>query len=231
MSEEDLSKAKQRQRAASPAIYLVAAVLAAIAGFGTVYVSFAPSDNGPEPSGDEGSGEGKGSAQVSTGPLAGLNKGAMAALLVRPKPLDLPELAFADANGASKSLADWRGKVVLLNIWATWCVPCRDEMPAIDKLETKLGGKDFEVVAVNIDKGGPERPASFLKEVGATHLALYIDPTGKLFSKVKTVGMPTTLVIDRNGKEIGRLIGPADWASPEALALIEAAITAPATGS
>ena len=232
-----MSKAKQRERAASPAIYLVAAVLAAIAGFGTVYVSFAPSDNGPtEAPGDSAAnnaagGTGKGDEEVATGPLIGLNKGAMAALLVRPKPLDLPDLAFVDGTGATKTLADWRGKVVLLNIWATWCVPCRDEMPALDKLETKLGGKDFEVVAVNIDKGGPEKPASFLKEVGATHLALYIDPTGKLFSTVKTVGMPTTLVIDRNGKEIGRLIGPADWASPGALALIAAAIAAPATDS
>jgi len=214
-----LSKRKQRDRAASPAIYLVAAILAAIAGFGTVYVSFAPSDNGE--------------TQVSTGtgPLAGLNKGAMAPLLVRPKPLDLPQFTFAAADGKSKSLADFRGKIVLLNIWATWCVPCREEMPALDTLETKLGGKDFAVVAVNIDKGGPEKAASFLKETGATHLTLYTDPSGKLFSTLKAVGMPTTLLIDRDGKEIGRLIGPADWASPEAVAVIEAAIAALGAGA
>jgi len=230
---------KKRDRARSPAIYLVAAGLAAIAGFGTVYVSFAPSDNGrpeaPAPSspGDEAGGAGAGTPNEAApaGPLAGLNKGAMAALVLRPKPLDLAEIAFNDANARAKSLADWRGKVVLLNIWATWCVPCREEMPALDKLETKLGGKDFEVVAVNIDKGGPEKPAAFLKETGATNLALYTDPSGKLFSKLKAVGMPTTLVIDRNGKEIARLVGPADWASPEAIALIEAAIAAPATAS
>jgi thiol-disulfide isomerase/thioredoxin len=230
---------KKRDRAGSPAIYLAAAGLAAIAGFGTVYVSFAPSDNGrSEPPaasapGDEAGGAGVGAAneEAAAGPLAGLNKGAMAALLVRPKPLDLPELAFSAGDGKAKSLADWRGKVVLLNIWATWCVPCREEMPALDKLETRLGGKDFEVVAVNIDKGGPEKPAAFLKETGATKLTLYTDPSGKLFSKLKAVGMPTTLVLDRNGKEIGRLVGPADWASPEAIALIEAAIAAPATAS
>ena len=119
--------------------------------------------------------------------------------------------------------------MVLLNIWATWCVPCREEMPALDKLETKLGGKDFDVVAVNIDKGGPDKAAAFLNETGATHLALYTDPTGKLFSTIKTVGMPTTLIIDRNGKEIARLVGPADWASPEAIAVIEAAIAAPSS--
>jgi hypothetical protein len=104
-------------------------------------------------------------------------------------------------------------------------------MPALDKLETKLGGKDFQVAAVNIDKGGPEKAASFLKETGATHLALYTDPTGKLFSTLRAVGMPTTLLIDRAGKEIARLVGPADWASPEAIAVIEAAIAAPPPGS
>ncbi len=213
-----MSKREERDSAASPAIYLLAAIVAAIAGFGTVYVSFAPSDNGEtEVSGGPGG---------ATGPLAGLNKGPMAPLLVRSKPLDLPEIAFTDKDGKPKALADFSGKVVLLNVWATWCLPCREEMPALDKLETKLGGKDFEVVAVNIDKGGSDKAASFLKETGATHLALYTDPSGKLFSTLKTVGMPTTLVIDRNGKEIGRLIGPADWASPEAIAVIEAAIGA-----
>ena len=227
-----MSKRKQRDRAASPAIYLVAAILAAIAGFGTVYVSFAPSDNGrsgrpeaPRPA----AGGSETNEGAATGPLAGLNKGAMAPLLVRPKPLDLPEFTFADADGKPKSLADFSGKIVLLNIWATWCVPCREEMPAFDTLETKLGGKDFAVVAVNTDKGGPEKAASFLRETGATHLALYTDPTNRLFSTLKAVGMPTTLVIGRDGREIGRLVGPADWASPEALALIEAAIAQPAS--
>jgi thiol-disulfide isomerase/thioredoxin len=222
-----VSKRKERDSAASPAIYLVAAIVAAIAGFGTVYVSFAPSDNGEtQLSGSVSSGQG-----TASGPLAGLNKGPMAPLLLRPKPLDLPEIAFADGDGKPKSLADFAGKVVLLNIWATWCVPCREEMPALDKLETKLGGKDFEVVAINIDKGGPDKAAAFLKETGAEHVALYTDPTGKLFSTIKTVGMPTTLIVDRNGKEIARLIGPADWASPEAIAVIEAAIAAPASAS
>jgi thiol-disulfide isomerase/thioredoxin len=233
VSEEDLSETKLRERGASPAIYLVAAILAAIAGFGTVYLSFAPSDNGrTENTGDSGSvgaaGGGTGSAdeEVARGPLARLNKGAMAPLLARPKPLDLPDFTFADGSGATKSLADWRGKIVLLNIWATWCVPCRDEMPALDRLETELGGKDFEVVAVNIDKGGPDKARAFLQETGATHLALYTDPSGKLFAALKAVGMPTTLIIDRNGKEIGRLVGPADWGSPEAKRVIEAAVAA-----
>jgi thiol-disulfide isomerase/thioredoxin len=222
-----LSKRKERHSAASPAIYLVAAIVAAIAGFGTVYVSFAPSDNG-RPGGSETAGEGGAGAGPATGPLAGLNKGPMAPLLAHAKPVDLPDFTVADAGGAAKSLADFKGKVVLLNIWATWCVPCREEMPTLDKLEAKLGGKDFAVVAVNIDKGGPDKAAAFLKETGATQLPLYTDPSGKLFATVKTVGMPTTLIIDRDGKEIARLIGPADWSSPEALAVIDAAIAASA---
>jgi thiol-disulfide isomerase/thioredoxin len=225
-----LSKRKQRDRAAPPAIYLVAAILAAIAGFGTVYVSFAPSDNGrpaDQQASEEPAGESTATETPDKSPLAGLNKGAMAALLIRPKPLDLPDFTFADAGGKPKSLADFKGKVVLLNIWATWCVPCREEMPALDKLQTKLGGEDFAVLAVNIDKGGAEKAAGFLKETGATNLALYTDPSGKLFSVLKAVGMPTTLLIDREGGEIARLVGPADWASPEAVAIIEAAIAAP----
>jgi thiol-disulfide isomerase/thioredoxin len=231
VSEEDLSETKLRERGASPAIYLVAAGLAAIAGFGTVYLSFAPPDNGPEAKEDSGA-AGAGAAtsgKTAKGSLAGLNKGAMAPLLVRALPLDLPDVNFNDASGATKSLGDWRGKVVLLNIWATWCVPCRDEMPALDRLETELGGDAFEVVAVNVDKNGPDKAKAFLQETGATHLALYTDPSGKLFAALKAVGMPTTLIIDRNAKEIARLVGPADWGSPEAKRVIEAAVAQPAS--
>jgi thiol-disulfide isomerase/thioredoxin len=230
---EDLSKRKQRDRAAPPAIYLVAAILAAIAGFATVYVSFAPSDNGKDgrQASDASTGESTATGGAASGPLAGLNKGAMAALLIKPNLINLPDFTFADAAGKTRSLADFRGKVVLLNIWATWCVPCREEMPAFAALQTKLGGKDFEVVAINIDKGGPEKAAAFLKETGATNLALYTDPTGKLFATLKAVGMPTTLLIDREGKEIARLVGPADWASPEAIAVMQAALNATNTQS
>ena len=224
------SKAKRRDHAAPPATYLVAAVLAAIAGFGTVYVSFGPAGNGrmPVSTADPAASDAGAPPASSSGasPLAGLNKAAMAAFLVRPKPLELLDIAIADAKGETKPLRDWRGKVVLLNIWATWCHPCREEMPTLDKLEATLGGADFEVVAVNIDKGGDAKAKAFLQETGVTHLALYTDPTAKLFGALKAVGMPTTLLIDREGHEIGRLVGPADWDSPEALALIRAAIAA-----
>jgi thiol-disulfide isomerase/thioredoxin len=223
-----MSAIDKRKGHASPATIVIAAVFAAIAGFATVYLSFAPSDNGRVASSvKQGEEAAPAPAGKGSGPLAGLNKGPMAAFLARPKPLDLGEVSFADGDGAPKSLSDWHGKVVLLNIWATWCVPCREEMPMLDKLQAELGGNDFQVVVVNIDRGGADKPRSFLAETGATHLGLYTDPTGKLFSKVKAVGMPTTLLLDREGREIGRLVGPADWDSPEALALIKAAIAAP----
>ena len=223
-----MNRSVKRDRDASPATIVIAAALAAIAGFATVYLSFAPSDNGRLATSvkqDEGGGAPAGGA--ASGPFSRLNKGAMAAFLARPKPLDLGEVSFVAADGATKSLSDWHGKVVLLNIWATWCVPCREEMAMLDKLEAELGGKDFQVVAVNIDRGAADKPKAFLAEIGATHLALYTDPSGKLFSKLKAVGMPTTLLLDRDGRETGRLVGPADWDSPDALALIKAAIAAP----
>jgi len=224
-----MSATNKRQRDRSPAVYLVAALVAAIAGFVTVYLIFGPSDNGRvAESTAPAVGSGSQDEEGVKGPLVGLNKGAMAPLLVRPKPLDLPELSFAGPGGETKILADFKGKIVLLNIWASWCVPCREEMPQLDKLQAELGAKDFEVVAVNIDRGGADKPKNFLAETGATHLSLYTDPTGKLFSKLKAVGMPTTLLIDREGHEIGRLVGPANWDSPDALALIKAAIAAPA---
>ena len=222
-----MSATNKRQRNRSPAVYLAASLVAVIAGFATVYLIFGPSDNGRvAESTAPAVGSGSQDEEGVKGPLVGLNKGAMAPLLVRPKPLDLPELSFEGPGGETKTLADFKGKIVLLNIWASWCVPCREEMPQLDKLQAELGAKDFEVVAVNIDRGGGNKAKIFLEETGATHLAPYTDPSGILFAAVKAVGMPTTLLIDPDGKEIGRLVGPADWGSEEAKKLIEAAIGA-----
>jgi thiol-disulfide isomerase/thioredoxin len=160
--------------------------------------------------------------------IAPLVHGEVAALAVAHTPFRVPDLAFKDAAGRDRTLADWRGRTVLLNLWATWCVPCRKEMPALDKLEGDLGGPHFEVVAVNIDTRDPEKPLAFLKEVGVTRLAYYSDPSARVFEDLKTAGkafgMPTTLIIDGSGCEIGNMAGPAEWASADGVKLVSAAI-------
>ncbi|WP_409363358.1 thiol:disulfide interchange protein TlpA [Bradyrhizobium sp. AUGA SZCCT0042] len=159
------------------------------------------------------------------GPLA---HGEVAALTMATSPLRLPDLAFEDAEGKPRKLSDWRGKTVLVNLWATWCVPCRKEMPALDSLQTKLGGKDFEVVAINIDTRDPEKPKNFLKEANLTKLAYFTDAKAKVFQDLKGIGkalgMPTSILVDGQGCEIANLAGPAEWASDDAIALIKAAV-------
>ena len=155
-------------------------------------------------------------------------RGEVAAVSVADDPRRLPDLAFRGAAGAPKTLADWRGRAVLFNLWATWCVPCRKEMPALDALEGKLGGADFEVVAVNLDTRYPQKPLTFLKDVGITRLGYFSDPSAHVFEDLKTAGkafgMPTTLLIDRSGCEIGNMAGPAEWASDDGVKLVSAAI-------
>ena len=132
-------------------------------------------------------------------------------------------VTFLDAAGQPKSLADWHGRTVLLNLWATWCVPCRKEMPALDALEQKLGAPDFEVVAVNIDTRDPAKPKTWLRDIGIDHLGYYSDASAKVFQDFKAVGkaigMPTTLLVDPNGCEIASLAGPAEWASDDGIRL------------
>jgi thiol-disulfide isomerase/thioredoxin len=161
--------------------------------------------------------------------------GEVAAMLVDAKPRRLPKLTFKDASGKMLSLADFRGKTVLFNMWATWCAPCRAEMPSLDKLEAAMGGKNFQVVAVSVDTTGGDKPKAFFQKLGLQHLALHTDPSGDVFSTMQSigrgVGLPTSLIVDPRGCEIGYMPGPADWASPDARALIEAALPTPAKGS
>ena len=160
--------------------------------------------------------------------MAPLARGEVAAFVVAERPLRLPNIGFRDADGGERHLADWRGRTVLLNLWATWCVPCRKEMPALDALESRLGGAPFEVVAVNIDTRDPGKPRAWLKEVGVDRLGYYADPSAKVFQDLKTVGraagMPTTLLVDPAGCEIGTVAGPAEWASEDAMKLVTAAL-------
>jgi thiol-disulfide isomerase/thioredoxin len=160
--------------------------------------------------------------------VAPFARGEVAAVNVAQSPLKLPDLAFSDADGKPLTLAHWRGRTVLLNLWATWCVPCRKEMPTLDALEGRLGGAKFQVVAINIDTRNPDRPKAFLKEIGISKLAYYADPDAKTFQDLKAIGrafgMPTTLLVDPQGCEIGTIAGPAEWASDDAVKLIKAAL-------
>src|SRR5258707_12085176 len=135
--------------------------------------------------------------------------------VVHASPQPIPTIKFEDNQGQWRSLADFKGKTVLLNIWATWCVPCRREMPALDRLQAKLGGPDFEVVPVSVDRGGIEVVKKVYAEIGARNLTMYIDSSGQLLRAVGAVGLPTTLLVDRAGREIARIIGPAEWDAPE----------------
>jgi thiol-disulfide isomerase/thioredoxin len=159
--------------------------------------------------------------------LAPLAHGEVAALTMATAPLRLPDLAFEDAGGKPKKLSDWRGRTVLVNLWATWCVPCRKEMPALEGLQTKLGGPDFEVIAVNIDTRDSEKPKNFLKEANLTRLGYFSDQNAKVFQDLKAVGralgMPTSVLVDGQGCEIATIAGPAEWDSDDAVKLITAA--------
>ncbi len=160
--------------------------------------------------------------------LAPLATGEVAALALAHSALRVPDLAFKDGAGQVRTLKDWRGRTVMLNLWATWCVPCRKEMPALDALQAKLGGDQFQVVAVNIDTRDPQKPRAFLKQVGVTHLAYFSDDSAQVFETLKEAGkafgMPTTLIIGPNGCEIGTMAGPAEWASDDGIKLVSAAI-------
>lgn len=157
---------------------------------------------------------------TAAGSLKSLATGPLAGFLVHEPRKDIGAFTFKDASGTDRSLADFKGRVVLLNLWATWCAPCRKEMPDLAKLQKELGGPGFEVVALSLDRKGAEASSAFLKETGADNLALYTDTESKALAAVNALGLPATILIDKDGKEAGRLLGPANWASDEAKAMI-----------
>ena len=148
--------------------------------------------------------------------------------MFRKQPEALPEIKFQDAEGKERTLADWRGKVVLLNLWAAWCLPCRKEMPSLDRLQAAMGSDKFEVVALSVDRKGLEASRKFLDDTKVERLTLYVDPSARATSALRVVGLPATLLLDTQGREIGRLLGPAEWDSEDAKRLIRAAVSDPA---
>ncbi|MBX3568779.1 MAG: TlpA family protein disulfide reductase [Rhizobiaceae bacterium] len=221
-----------------PAWRAVALALAAgvLAGALAVYVSATMSGNTtaaePAPAADAGAGNAADalcsakSARART--LADSATGDVAAMLPADPPVSLASLAFNDPDGKPMSIADHAGKTVLLNLWATWCAPCRAEMPALDALQRATGGPGFEVVAVNVDTGDNAKPDKFLEETGVGALARYRDPTLGIFNELKkrglALGLPVTLLIDAEGCLLAHMNGPAEWAGADAKRLISNAI-------
>ena len=143
------------------------------------------------------------------------------------QPQASPDLRFETADGEPLSLSEFRGTAVLLNIWATWCAPCRKEMPALDRLQAKMGGADFQVVALSVDRSGLDAIRSFFGEIGIKNLRIYVDQESGTMSALGVVGLPTTVLIDSDGREVQRWVGPAEWDSPEIIAVIEQALQEP----
>ncbi len=158
-------------------------------------------------------------------------KGDMAAMRILENPVDLTRLSFSDGEGKSLTISDWHGQTVLLNLWATWCPPCRHEMPFLEDLEKQLGNENFQVVTVSIDLKSPDKPRAFFAETELKALKFYWDGSARIFAELKkenlAFGMPTTVLINSDGEALGVLNGPATWNSKDAIALINQALKSP----
>lgn len=198
-----------------------ALALLALGGAGAFY-------SGAVPAGNSGS---CGAAAAKTAAMKPLAKGEVAAVEVRMTPLPAPDLAFTGPDGQPTTLASFRGRTVLVNLWATWCPPCLHEMPSLDRLQAERGGSDFTVVAINIDTRHLDKPKRWLSDNKIAGLAYHADPQAKVFQDLraarKVEGMPVSLIVDPSGCELAMIQGPADWASADAKALISAAIGKP----
>ncbi|MEO3389303.1 TlpA disulfide reductase family protein [Mesorhizobium sp. CAU 1741] len=208
------------------ALAIVAGMSAGALG---VYVMGAPSGNNlqvasvAEPAGNTCPARDEKTASVDAAA-----RGEVAAMLAAKPPLSMKELAFNAPDGTPMTVADLSGKTLLINLWATWCAPCRHEMPALDQLQQDMGSEDFEVVAVNVDTGDDEKPKAFLDEIEVDALGYYRDSTLGLFNDLKrrglAFGLPVTLLVDDEGCLLAHMNGPAEWASDDAKRLIEAAM-------
>jgi thiol-disulfide isomerase/thioredoxin len=215
----------------APRLILAALVAGVLAGAVAVYVS--ESGSGNNAPAQVAIGDSKDDAACAAKAdraktVAAAATGQVAALLPADPPQSLKSLAFNDPGGKPMTLADHAGKTVLLNLWATWCAPCRAEMPALETLQKEMGSDAFEVVAVNVDAGDDAKPKKFLEETGVKALGYYRDSTMALFNDLKTrglaLGLPVTMLIDGEGCLIAHMNGPAEWSSPDAKRLVETAL-------
>ena len=212
--------AQGRKSLRAVTIILVAGIAGVAAGALAVYL--------------RGTGDGNLAACTASGAaqarVAAAATGPVAAFIPADPPVPAPELAFRDAAGAPLTLADFSGRILLVNLWATWCVPCREEMPALDRLQAEKGSERFEVVAINIDTRDREAPRQFLDEIGVERLAFYEDETTGVFQALRNAGfafgLPATLLVDDRGCVLGHMAGPAAWDAAEAFGLVDAALGA-----
>ena len=153
-------------------------------------------------------------------------QGEVAAVAPLETPFDVSSIAFKDADGKAGSLKDFAGRAMLVNLWATWCVPCRQEMPALDALQTKAAGDTFAVVPINVDLGSADKPKAFYAAEKLTALPFYQDGTMGVFNDLKfkglAFGLPVSMLVGADGCARASVNGPAEWASPDAIRLIDA---------
>ncbi|MEH6403841.1 MAG: TlpA disulfide reductase family protein [Sneathiella sp.] len=168
---------------------------------------------------DRDNGEGP-SALSSSGDQAALEK-----IPLHSKPRPVNPISFVNEEGETLDISAWRGKVVLLNIWATWCVPCREEMPTLDRLQKQIGGKYFEVAALSIDQGGVEKVRKFYNQINIDQLKIYVDQSMSATTRLGAFGIPATLLLSPDGLELGRFVGPTTWDTPEMISFLESIIT------
>ncbi len=214
----------------APRIILIAALAGALAGAVAVYVTGGPDGNNPPSVADASAAADLACAAKAgrAGSLSALAVGDVAAMLPADPPSSLAGLAFDDPEGKPMTIASRAGKTLLVNLWATWCAPCRAEMPALDALQRQMGNDAFEVVAINIDTGDDSKPKAFLSEIGVRTLGFYRDATMGVFNDLKrrslALGLPVTLLVDAEGCLLASMNGPAEWAGDDARKLIEAAV-------
>ncbi len=163
-------------------------------------------------------------AHAETPDIAVLRDGDMTKLTVHAEPIAAADVAFQSADGAEMTLAAFEGKIALVNFWATWCAPCREEMPSLSALQDELGGEDFEVVTIATGRNAPAAIERFLEEIGASNLPQHTDRKQQLSRAMGVLGLPITVILDREGNEIARLQGDADWSSDSAKAIMKALI-------
>ena len=208
---------------------LVAIAVAMGAAFGAAGVYWKAATSGNAPGSESLATANSAGCETDAEALAALKSlaiGEVAAMSVRSEPATLPALGFTDETGNQRTLADFSGQALLVNLWATWCAPCRAEMPALAELESDLGDQAFKVLAINIDTGDVAKPKAFLDEIGVSNLGLYRDASMGVFNTLKreglAFGLPVTLMIGKDGCLLGAMNGPAEWAGEDAKQLVGA---------